>query len=273
MNFKALLVALVSVVYLFGSHWIYNNWYPCSNSTAAITKPAVAPIIKKERDPLMFKWSDSTPLISNTKFPGFKANILADNKEGQILEITGKYFDGEAAPAGHADMGIARAQAIWKTHFSEVPETRIRLKSEKVSERKGVRKEEFTNAAFHWVAAPTDRKVIEMANRALIYFDYNASKKKLNAEVDAYLKKLSTRLKGSSEKVIITGHTDADGDDAKNVTLGLRRAKSVRDILIRYGVKRNRITTLSKGETQPVESNNTDKGKAMNRRAVVEIVK
>ena len=274
MNLKALLLLLASAVYMLGASWIYNTQNLCGNQTAAITKPTVTPpVIKKERDPLMFNWSSATPLISETKFPGFKANILADNKEGQILEITGKYFDGETAPAGYANMGMARAQAIWKKHFPEIPETRIRLKAEKVTERKGVRKDEFTSAAFNWVTAPTERKVIEMANRALIYFDYNASKKKLNPEVDAYLKKLSERLKSTSEKVIITGHTDSDGDEDKNVILGLRRAKSVRDILIKYGVPRNRITTHSKGEAQPVESNNTDKGKALNRRAVVEIVK
>jgi len=52
----------------------------------------------------------------------------------------------------------------------------------------------------------------------------------------------------------------------------MRRAKVVRDILKRYGVPANRITTESKGETQPAEPNGTERGWRMNRRTVVKIV-
>ena len=276
MNSKALLVGVISLIYMFGANWLYNNKLAHDKCcpTEATTTVAPVPAVKKEREALMFNWSSPKTLISDSKFPTYKAGILAGNKEGRILEITGKYFEGETAPAGYADMGMARAEAIWKERFPEVPETRIRMKSEKVAERAGVRTAEFTNANLAWVDAPKEaRKVIETANRALIYFDYNASRKKLNKEVDDYLRKVAERLKNSTEKVIITGHTDTDGELEANQALGLRRAKSVRDILIRYGVANNRITTQSKGETESVESNETATGKALNRRAVVEIVK
>ena len=170
-------------------------------------------------------------------------------------------------------MGMARANAIWETHFSEIPATRIKLLSEKVNEREGVKTNEFTSASFNWIDAPVEeRKVIELPNFTLIYFDYNASQKKVNQEVDEYLQKLSERLKLTDEKVIITGHTDSDGSDESNQILGMRRAKSVRDILISYGVPSSRITTLSKGESEHEEPNDTERGKALNRRASVRIV-
>jgi len=53
----------------------------------------------------------------------------------------------------------------------------------------------------------------------------------------------------------------------------MRRSKTVRDILVRYGVDASRVSTFSKGETDPVESNDTDAGRALNRRAFVEIIK
>ncbi|MEM6967103.1 MAG: OmpA family protein [Bacteroidota bacterium] len=271
MNAKALLTLLLSVLWIFGGSWLYNKYFAADwcSQTAVTTPP---PVINKAKDPLMFKWSDPAT-FTYEKFPTFQSEIVSGNQEGRILEITGRYFEGETAPAGYDNMGMARAEQIRKL-FPEIPNTRIRLKSELVAERDGVKTEEFTSAAFNWVDAPKEeRKVIELGkNEALVYFDFNATRKKVDKDVDDFLKKVAERLKSTQEKVEITGHTDNVGNDAANLKLGERRAKTVRDILIRYGVPRARITTFSKGETQPEESNDTDAGRALNRRAVVKIV-
>lgn len=272
MNFKALLISLVSIAYVIGANWFYTKNHPedCCPKEAAI----VPPTIKQEREPLMFNWSSNKTLISNTKFPDFKSNILAGNQEGRTLEITGRYFEGETAPENYANMGRARAEAIWKERFPEIPATRIKFKSEKIPMREGVKTEEFTAATFNWIDAPVEApKVIETANTALIYFNFNSTKGKLNNEVTDYLQKVAERLKNGTEKVKITGHTDDIGEEDANNRLGMRRAKTVRDILISNGVATNRISTFSQGETEPVESNDSETGRALNRRAFVEIVK
>lgn len=270
MNSKAILPLLLSLLWIFGGSWLYNKYFAadwCPQET--VTPPP--PVIEKAKDPLMFKWSDPTTLTYE-KFPTLKSEIVSGNQEGRILEITGRYFEGETAPTGYENMGLARAEQIRKL-FPDIPNTRIRLKSELVTERDGVRTEEFTSAAFNWVDAPKEeRKVIELGrNEALVYFDFNATRKKVDADVDEFLKKVAERLKSTEEKVEITGHTDNIGNDASNLKLGERRAKTVRDILRRYGVPRNKITTFSKGESQPAESNDTDAGRALNRRALVKI--
>lgn len=272
MNLKALLIGLVSIVYLFGANWFYAKNHPaeCCPKEAVVTPP----VIKKEREALMFNWSSNKTLISDTKFPDFKTNILAGNKEGRMLEITGRYFEGETAPENYADMGRARAEAIWKERFPEIPATRIKFMSEKIPIQDGVKTKEFTAATFNWIDAPIEApKVIETANTAFIYFNFNGTRGKLNTEVTDYLQKVAERLKNGTEKINITGHTDNVGEEGSNNELGMRRSKTVRDILIRNGVDANRISTFSKGETDPVESNDSDSGRALNRRAFVEIVK
>jgi OOP family OmpA-OmpF porin len=68
--------------------------------------------------------------------------------------------------------------------------------------------------------------------------------------------------------VEIQGHTDSYGKDAYNQGLSERRAKSVKKELVDQGVNGNRLTTKGFGESQPVESNDTDEGRAYNRRVV-----
>ncbi|MCQ8126831.1 OmpA family protein [Methylomonas sp. WSC-6] len=64
----------------------------------------------------------------------------------------------------------------------------------------------------------------------------------------------------------IQGHTDSYGSDAYNQDLSERRALSVKNELVSQGVKASRLTTVGFGESQPVESNETDEGRAYNRR-------
>lgn len=66
--------------------------------------------------------------------------------------------------------------------------------------------------------------------------------------------------------ILIEGHTDSVGSDSYNMTLSKNRAQSVADYLVQQGVARNRLQTKGYGESQPVASNDTDAGRAQNRR-------
>jgi OOP family OmpA-OmpF porin len=64
----------------------------------------------------------------------------------------------------------------------------------------------------------------------------------------------------------IAGHTDTDGEDAANQALSERRAQAVVDYLVRAGLPRERLTAVGFGSSQPLAANDTDEGKAQNRR-------
>ncbi len=67
-------------------------------------------------------------------------------------------------------------------------------------------------------------------------------------------------------QVRIVGHTDSVGSDASNQTLSQRRADAIATALGELGVDSDRLTASGAGETQPVASNDTDEGRAKNRR-------
>ena len=76
-----------------------------------------------------------------------------------------------------------------------------------------------------------------------------------------------------SSKFMIEGHTDSDGSNALNQTLSENRAAAVKNYLIENGIAADRLNSAGYGETKPIDSNKTKKGKANNRRVEVKLVK
>ncbi|MCB1339350.1 MAG: OmpA family protein [Maritimibacter sp.] len=75
---------------------------------------------------------------------------------------------------------------------------------------------------------------------------------------------------GAGMTVTIGGHTDAEGDDASNYVLSAARARSVRDALAARGVPAGRMIAIGYGETEPIADNETEEGRAQNRRTTFE---
>jgi OOP family OmpA-OmpF porin len=79
------------------------------------------------------------------------------------------------------------------------------------------------------------------------------------------------KLQGADlEMVIATGHTDSIGTEAYNQKLSERRAQAVKDYLVSKGIPASKITTIGKGESQPVATNKTAEGRQKNRRVDIE---
>lgn len=72
-------------------------------------------------------------------------------------------------------------------------------------------------------------------------------------------------------EILIVGHTDSVGTDRYNQGLSERRARSAADYLVGRGVRRERLRTAGRGETEPVQDNATEAGRAENRRVEVAI--
>lgn len=73
-------------------------------------------------------------------------------------------------------------------------------------------------------------------------------------------------------KIEISGHTDNVGDDAANLTLSKDRANIVRNFIIEKGINGSRMVAAGYGETRPLESNDSEDGRARNRRTEFSII-
>ncbi len=112
-------------------------------------------------------------------------------------------------------------------------------------------------------------KIIQLKN---IYFEFDKDElmPRSFVELNKLLKIMRDNPKLSIE---IMGHTDALGDDAYNLDLSRRRAEAVVNFLLENKVNKNRLRSHGEGESKPIASNETDEGRAQNRRVEFVVMK
>ena len=255
-------------------------WEGCSEelccapgATTEVSPPDTGAVTVK-RYPLDFKWKDPTA-YTNAGFDSFRQSILAKGGETGILEITGLYFESEPKPAGYENMGFARADKVKALFANRIPADRIQTRARVIDEPAAARTGYFEGVLFEWRTPDKNpaKTVEELADRIIIRFPFGSLEKTYDPAVDDYLNKLATRMKETGETVVLTGHTDNVGADESNLSFGKRRAEAIKAILVGKGVKATQITTDSKGEAQPVATNDTNEGRYENRRVEVRLNK
>lgn len=105
-----------------------------------------------------------------------------------------------------------------------------------------------------------------------VYFDFNKAILKKESFVE--LNKVVDFLKqNGAVEIEIAGHTDWVGTDEANVNLSQGRCQSVVDYLVSQGIDSYRLTPHGYGESKPIDTNETDAGRANNRRVEFTVVK
>jgi OOP family OmpA-OmpF porin len=119
-------------------------------------------------------------------------------------------------------------------------------------------------------AAPVDATVCQQLFADLLSkgrIRFESGRDAINPDSAGLLDRLiETAQRCPTANIEIVGHTDTDGEDAFNQTLSEKRAQAVADFLVKAGLPANRFTATGYGSTQPLASNDTDEGKAQNRR-------
>jgi OOP family OmpA-OmpF porin len=119
-------------------------------------------------------------------------------------------------------------------------------------------------------AAPVDATVCqqlfsEMLAKGTIRFETGRSS--LDPDSSGLLDHLiEIALRCPTNNIEVVGHTDTDGDGATNQALSEKRAQAVVDYLVKAGLAAGRFSAIGYGSTRPVAANDSDDGKARNRR-------
>jgi len=103
-----------------------------------------------------------------------------------------------------------------------------------------------------------------------VTFDFG--KAELKSQFYPALNNIASTLKQYNQTIVeVTGHTDSIGTDAVNQRLSEQRASSVGNYLIGQGLVRERFEIVGMGKRYPIASNDTDSGRALNRRVEIRL--
>ncbi|WP_452220101.1 OmpA family protein [Lacinutrix salivirga] len=211
------------------------------------------------------------------------SNYFKDNPN-KIIDITGYYTSNEENTTAYPNLGLARANAV-KNYFvskgmsSKAMNTFGELNDNLVPDADTIfygplnykisaLKEGDTSNEDALKALRDDIK----ANPIILYFDTAATSLKLTPEQRVKVANLSRYVdKAENAKIKVIGHTDNTGNRASNIKLGQGRADFVKSYLVNNAIPESKIQSTSKGPDQPIDSNNTEQGRANNRRVEITI--
>ena len=118
---------------------------------------------------------------------------------------------------------------------------------------------------------PPKDVIVVLDDRGL-NFDFDKSIVK--EQYYAMLKDLVSYIEENNYHITIAGHTDSKGSNEYNYALSVRRAESVIQKLMEFGLSEGRISGLEgKGELIPIATNETDEGRALNRRIEFNLIR
>jgi len=113
------------------------------------------------------------------------------------------------------------------------------------------------------IVTEEDRRIVREAIKNL---EFDFGKATIRAHSYPTLERVAKLLVDKNFSLKLAGHTDNVGSDAANLRLSKDRAESVKSFLVSKGANPSRIEATGYGETQPIATNKTAKGRQMNRR-------
>jgi OOP family OmpA-OmpF porin len=116
-------------------------------------------------------------------------------------------------------------------------------------------------------AIEPQREPINISEKAGFDFDQAVLRAEDKQRLDAATAQLKTLPEDAT--IQVTGYTDSVGTEEYNRDLSMRRAQAAQDYLVSNGVDQKRIVLSGMGESNPIASNDTAEGRAMNRRVEV----
>jgi outer membrane protein OmpA-like peptidoglycan-associated protein len=116
-----------------------------------------------------------------------------------------------------------------------------------------------------------DGDVIKLNLPDGVTFDF--AKSDIKPQFYPALTTIANTLREYNQTIVeVSGHTDSVGSDAANQTLSERRANAVSGYLVSQGLQRERFEVVGMGERYPIASNDTDQGRALNRRVEIRLL-
>ncbi len=261
------ILAIISFLSFIILLWYSKTTYQecCENNEEIVIEKPLKKTTKEIQltEPLIYNWNDSEA-ITNELWEAEKNKILSEKSDTKILQIVAPYFKDESE-----NIGIARAKSAFSKLNIKIDSNKVEYKSKLITFYEEAKTKSFSGTEFNWLIR--NENIVQVKDKTIIYFPSNSAKKLQNTNISKYLNDVAKSIKGTSKKIILSGHSDNRGNAINNKKLALNRANSIKRELILLGINKNNITVISFGEEKPIADNTTKEGQQKNRRVELEI--
>ena len=221
-------------------------------------------------------YKDSTSVHIPESILGIKDSIFnyLNNNQNLELKITGWYKNGEINNTTDSlNFGIERANYLKNTLVQ------FGLNADKISISSNEQDYKYNvgtyNGGIELMFKEISATKAEIINKGItkktLYTKFNSRTFIPDNTLLTYTADLKNYLASHPNKIVnIIGHTDSSGEESDNEIIGIDRATNVMKHFIAQGIDKTKLQAFSKGELSPIASNNTNEGRAKNRR--IEII-
>lgn len=171
------------------------------------------------------------------------------------VDVGYSYFFGEE-DSQREQVYAGLIYSFGETGEEDTPEVDVVIERESTEINDGYNKEVKLNEL---------KSILKKQNSIVLHFSFD----KTSVNNFAILKEKISTIIADDVDVKVVGHTDSTGNADINARVSYRRAKYVADWLVDNGLKRSKVTILGAGESDPIASNETEYGRAQNRRVEV----
>lgn len=240
--------------------------------------------------PVTFGFNSSEPVLGS-EFNQMRSDLLFKLGDFDTLAVLGTYYQGENGES----LGLARATHVKGLLVDYFDSSRIKtqasyngittIEPDQMLEAiqfniisVGSTSDTLNNDSLLGENTPEEEEPVAMVeeidDKIVVHFPAGSVRKLITPEVESYLEKLVNELMQNDDyEVLVEGHSDNTGTQEENYQLGRKRAWAVKKMLWDKGLKPERIITSSQGELAPRKSNDTEAGRAYNRRVELTIRK
>lgn len=264
MRTKVIIVLVIFLIWGLGSTY----WYVCKIRGLCFETEKVLNVEPEKPGNLVFRIGNSTPEINS--YTPSSLDSIRDLKFDTLL-ITGYYYKGESET-----IGLARAKALKDLIAPNNGKRPISITAKNKGETSSVKVKAFelstVTIPLESEVENSDFSIEKTKDKMIIYFPSASADPHANEELMNDLRSFSKSVITSGSNINITGHTDNSGTHDVNVKYGQLRADAVAQLLVEFGVDTKLIKAESKGENEPIASNETEEGKRKNRRVEIQIL-
>lgn len=245
------------------------------NDAKLIISNSANDTVFKFQDTLSFLKNSNQILVNNTFFLDSIASYLNSNYD-EYMAIYGFYDENEIVNSTEANLGIARAEALKKIATSRGFED-SKIKTFGKLKKLTFSKNNYCYNTIQLQFQKRNSSYIDSIEKAIsnkvLQVEFTSDNKNINSKIlSEYIPLLNNYVKKYPQKeIIITGHTDNNGYYQDNLVKGLAQANTIKEYFIVNGINTTKISTNSKGESEPIATKYTEEGKAKNRRIEIKI--